>query len=227
MFGPRDDQRHSTTAVATVAIPTLNAGPDFAKTLAGVRAQQVDGEVELLICDSSSTDDTVVTARRHGARVIEISRESFSHGGTRNLLMSQARGAHVAFLTQDAVPASVDWLASLLGAFALSPAVGLAFGPYRPGPGASPSVVRELTDWFESFSAGGPRIDALDPALRQALPRTFLGHLGFFTDANGCVARAAWEHVPFRRGRLRRGPPARHGHAPSGLRQGIRAATLR
>ena len=28
--------------------------------------------------------------------------------------------------------------------------------------------------------------------------RALLGRRGFFTDANGCVARAAWESVPFR-----------------------------
>jgi rhamnosyltransferase len=186
-------------SLVTVAIPTLNAGPDFAQTLAAVRAQRVDLEMQLLICDSGSADETVALAVSYGADVIEIPRESFSHGGTRNLLMSRARGDHVAFLTQDAVPATDDWLAGLLAAFALAPDVGLAFGPYRPRPGASVSVAQELTSWFDSFSAGEPRIDALEPAQKDAPARQFLGHLGFFTDANGCLSRAAWEQVPFRR----------------------------
>ena len=59
----------------TVAIPTLNAGDRFRQTLAGVRAQRLDREFELLICDSGSSDDTVALARRHGARVITIPRE--------------------------------------------------------------------------------------------------------------------------------------------------------
>ena len=137
-------------------------------------------------------------ARSYGAQVIEIPPEQFSHGGTRNLLMSRSRGDHVAFLTQDAVPAAADWLSALVAAFALAPAVGLVFGPYRPQPGARLSVVRELTSWFESFSDGAPRIDALAPEARDAPPRQFMGQLGFFTDANGCVARAAWREVPFR-----------------------------
>ncbi len=184
--------------VVTVAIPTLDAGPDFAHTLAAVRAQRVDRELELLVCDSGSSDETVSVARSYDAHVIEIPRASFSHGGTRNLLMSKARGDHVAFLTQDAVPVADDWLRGLLAAFTLAGNVGLAFGPYRPRPGASPSVARELTAWFGSFSEGEPRIDALEPGQRDGPPRSFLGHLGFFTDANGCVARAAWERVPFR-----------------------------
>lgn len=185
-------------SVVTVAIPTLNAGPEFIRTLTAVRAQRIDRQLQLLICDSGSVDGTVTVARAHGAEVLEIDQQSFSHGGTRNLLMASAAGAHVAFLTQDAVPAGDDWLARLLGAFELAPDVGLAFGPYRPRAAATISVTRELTTWFESFSSGEPRIDVLDPAQHDAPARHFLGHLGFFTDANGCVARAAWERVPFR-----------------------------
>jgi rhamnosyltransferase len=94
----------------TVAIPTLKAKRGFEETLAGVRAQQLDRHVDLLICDSGSSDDTVSLARRDDARVIEIPRERFSHAGTRNLLMAEARGDHVAFLTQDAVPPpTISW----------------------------------------------------------------------------------------------------------------------
>ena len=183
----------------TVAIPTLNAGPSFARTLAAVGSQRLeDQDLELLICDSGSSDETVSLARSYGAEVIEIPPEQFSHGGTRNLLMSRSRGDHVAFLTQDAVPAGRDWLSSLVAAFALAPGVGLAFGPYRPQAGARLSVVRELASWFDSFSDGGPRVDALPPTARDAPPRHFMGHLGFFTDVNGCIARAAWERIPFR-----------------------------
>ena len=49
--------------------------------------------------------------------MIEIPRAQFSHGGTRNLLMERSAGDHVAFLTQDAVPADEEWLDRLLDAF--------------------------------------------------------------------------------------------------------------
>jgi rhamnosyltransferase len=185
----------------TVAIPTLDGGPGLERTLDAVRAQRLDGttELELLVCDSGSSDGSVALARRYGAEVIEIAPQRFSHGGTRNLLMERSRGTHVAFLTQDAVPASEDWLHELLSGFALAADVGLTFGPYRPRPDASVSVARELTAWFESFSDDEwPRIDVLSQEERTAPARDFVGHRGFFTDANGCVARAAWERVPFR-----------------------------
>jgi glycosyltransferase involved in cell wall biosynthesis len=178
----------------TVALPILDAGPRLAEVLAAVREQRLEEPVELLVADSGSRDGSVEVARRFGAEVLAVAPGTFSHGGTRNLLMERARGRHVAFLTQDAVPASPDWLARLLAAFALADDVALAFGPYRPREGASLPVRRELTEFFAGMSADGtPRVHRRAPGGgRIPTPDTF------FTDANGCVARWAWERVPFR-----------------------------
>jgi rhamnosyltransferase len=155
--------------------------------------------LELIVCDSASDDDSVSIARDYGAEVIEIPVERFSHGETRNLLMRRAHGEHVAFLTQDAVPADDGWLGRLLEGFTLAPDVALVYGPYRPRADASPLVARELTEWFRSFAPdGAPRVDGLGPSERTIPATELQGIRGFFTDANGCLARAAWEVVPFR-----------------------------
>ena len=174
----------------TVAIPVLDGGPLLGELLRAVRAQVLDRPVELLVADSGSSDGSARLARDAGATVFEVAR--YSHGGTRNELMARASGAHVAFLTQDAVPAGERWLERLLGAFALADDVGLAYGPYRPRPGAPVAVARELEGWFRSLAPDGEvRVD------RTRTPRG-PGAETFFTDANACVARAAWERVPFR-----------------------------
>jgi glycosyltransferase involved in cell wall biosynthesis len=188
-----------TASLVTVAIPIRDGAHVLERTLAAVRAQVLNREVELVVCDSGSRDRSVALARAHGAEVIEIPASSFSHGGTRNRLMERSRGSHVAFLTQDAVPADERWLERLLGGFRIAPDAGLVFGPYVPQPGASVMVQRELTEWFRSFAPDGrPRVDRLEPEERGLPARALLGPRGFFTDANGCVARSAWEQVPFR-----------------------------
>ena len=185
--------------VTTVAIPTLNGGAELAKTLEALAAQRTSTDLEVVICDSGSQDGSVRLAREHGAQVIEIAPAEFSHGRTRNLLMERSRGTHVAFLTQDAVPADDLWLAKLVAGFALAPDVGLVFGPYRARVDASPMVRRELTDWFRSLSPDNrPRIDRLGLHERDVSSLELWGARGFFTDANGCIARAAWERAPFR-----------------------------
>jgi rhamnosyltransferase len=178
----------------TVAIPVRDGGPLLAEVLEAVAAQRIDRDVELLVCDSGSSDGSVELASRHGARVLRIEPSAFNHGGTRNLLMREAGGAHVAFLTQDATPADESWLQRLLDSFDLATDVALVTGPYLPRPGASLMLRRELRDFFSTMHDGGPRVyrlaDAGDPP--QPGPATF------HTDANGAVLRSAWERVPFR-----------------------------
>lgn len=183
----------------TVAIPVFNGATTLRAVFDALGAQRLDAEVEWLVCDSGSTDGSRGLAEQHGARVVEIPSAAFSHGGTRNLLMAEARGTHVAFLTQDSVPATDDWLRELLHGFSISADVALTFGPYRAGPRAPARIRRELDSWFESFAPDGePRLDRLTPAERNIAPRELLGARSFFTDANGCIAKEAWEHVAFR-----------------------------
>lgn len=181
----------------TVAIPVRDGGAALARTLQALADQTV--EHELLICDSGSRDGSVELARAHGARVIEIAPAAFSHGGTRNLLLAEATGAHVALLTQDAEPADAEWLRHMLDGFALAEDVAIVCGPYRARADASLAVRVELERWFASLSPdGGPTIERLAPEERSLPAVELVGRRGFFTDADGCIARAAWERVPFR-----------------------------
>jgi glycosyltransferase involved in cell wall biosynthesis len=182
----------------TVAIPVRDGGHLLARTLSALAAQTV--EHELLVCDSGSRDGSLQAARTHGARVLEIDPARFSHGGTRNLLVAEASGNRVALLTQDAEPEDERWLERLLGGLELAPDVGIAFGPYRPRPDASPAVRVELERWFSSLAPQGlPSAERLSAQERAQLPvGALIGRRGFFTDANACLQRAAWEQVPFR-----------------------------
>jgi GT2 family glycosyltransferase len=182
----------------TVAIPVRDGGAALARTLAALAGQTVAHE--LLVCDSGSRDGSAALARAQGARVLEIEPGAFSHGGTRNLLMREAAGAHVALLTQDAEPVGERWLERLLAGFELADDVGIVYGPYRPRPDAAVAVRIELERWFDSLAPDGkPVVERLEAAERAALPTAaLLGRRGFFTDANACVARTAWERVPFR-----------------------------
>jgi rhamnosyltransferase len=156
--------------VISVAIPTLDGAGPLERTLAAVRAQSV--EVELVVLDSESTDATREVAERFGAAVHTIARADFGHGRARNRLMELTSGERVAFLTQDAVPASDTWLAALL-----APEAALTYGPYLAPPGAPAMLRREYAELFSG--AGGP-------------PLTWI------SSANLCLERRAWERTPFR-----------------------------
>ena len=181
----------------SVAIPVRNGGELFARVLTALATQTVAHE--LVVCDSGSSDGSVELARASGALVLEIAPQSFSHGGTRNRLMEAAAGAHVAFLTQDAEPGDEHWLAGLLGGFQLAADVAMVYGPYRPRPSATPAVRIELERWFASLSPdGSASVERLQEKERSLAPVELVGRRGFFTDANACLSRSAWERVPFR-----------------------------
>jgi glycosyltransferase involved in cell wall biosynthesis len=185
------------SAGVTVAIPVRDGGELLAGTLRALALQSV--EHELLICDSGSRDGSVDKARAYGARVLEIDPAQFNHGATRNLLVREACGAHVALLTQDAEPADERWLERLLSGFDLAGDVGIVYGPYRPRPQASTAVRLELERWFRSLSPDDtPQLERLARSEADLPLLDFLGRRGFFTDANACLARGAWERVPFR-----------------------------
>jgi rhamnosyltransferase len=181
----------------SVAIPIRDGGGPLACTLAAVAAQSI--EHELIVCDSGSRDGSVDLARSHGARVLEIPSSTFAHGPVRNLLMREARGERVALLSQDAEPAGERWLEHMLSGFELAPDVALVYGPYRPRPSASLAVRLELEHWFASLSPdGGPRLERLQAGEHSLPAAELVGRRGFFTDANACLARAAWERMPYR-----------------------------
>lgn len=181
----------------SVAIPVRNGGELFAGVLRALAGQSVDHE--LLVCDSGSSDGSRERAREHGARVIEIPPDLFTHGGVRNRLMAAATGAHVALLTQDSEPAGPHWLESLLTGFDLAPDVALVYGTYVARSQAATPVRMELERWFHSLSPDGtPQVERLEPTELGLPAAEFIGRRGFFTDANACLAVPAWKKVPFR-----------------------------
>ncbi len=97
---------------ASVVIPTLNAGLAISVLLESLRAQSVP--CEIIVIDSSSDDDTVTRAASQGARVLQIERCKFDHGGTRNLAVRTASAERVVFLTQDALPVDDRLLENIL-----------------------------------------------------------------------------------------------------------------
>lgn len=181
----------------SVAVPTHNAGARFEEVLAAVRRQDV--ALELVVLDSESTDGTPELAERHGARVETIPKDAFSHGRARNRLMEMSNGEHVAFLTQDAVPAAPDWLTRMLEGFLLGPDVALVTGPYRPRPGASVMVRRELEEYWAAMSPdGGPKRYVEADVVHTPEGRPSPCPATFATSANACLRRDVWEQVRFR-----------------------------
>jgi len=98
--------------------PTLNPGLSFRDWIFALRMQECCPD-KILIIDSGSNDDTVLTAVKEGFDVVEISKKEFNHGGTRQKAVSKNQEYEfVVFLTQDAILSSSDSLKKIIQAFA-------------------------------------------------------------------------------------------------------------
>jgi rhamnosyltransferase len=165
-----------------VVIPVLDGARYLGELLAAVQAQGRD--VELLVVDSGSSDGSPEIARAAGAQVLEIRREDFGHGRTRNLAAEHTRAELICFLTQDATP-QPGWLDAYEEAFALADDVGAAFGPHLPRPDTSVMIARELTEVFGGFAPNGaPTVFGEDGPV-------------FLSNVNACYRRDCWEQIRF------------------------------
>lgn len=97
----------------SVIIPTKNAGSDFSLLMKVLRLQEGFREIEIIIVDSGSTDDTVQIAEINDAIVVKIDPSEFSHSFARNLGAEHATGDYLLFTVQDALPPNSTWLYEL------------------------------------------------------------------------------------------------------------------
>lgn len=110
---PDDDVREDVTPIRrkiSVIIPTRNAGAEFQLLLRKLKAQTGIEQIEIVVVDSCSTDETVTLATAARAEVIPIVPESFSHSFSRNLGAERATGDYLLFMVQDALPLTQRWL---------------------------------------------------------------------------------------------------------------------
>jgi rhamnosyltransferase len=121
----------------SIIIPTLNGGELFRSVLEKLSQQRLEEDVELLVFDSSSTDNTVELAQSFGAEVVSIERKEFDHGGTRSIASQKASGDILVFMTQDAVPSGPDVLATLIAPLKTDRSVVVTYGRQLPAEEAS------------------------------------------------------------------------------------------
>lgn len=111
--------------MTSIIIPTLNAERLMPGLLKALKSQT--SACEIVVVDSSSSDDTVRIAESHGVKVLSIKRHEFDHGGTRNLGVNASSGDILIFLTQDALPVDEYMVENLIRPLQ-DPGIALSYG---------------------------------------------------------------------------------------------------
>lgn len=184
--------------LATVAILTFNGARYLERILEAVSRQQIEGDFEILVVDSGSTDSTLqIVSRFPRVRLHEIPNHEFGHGRTRNLAAKLAHGRYIAYLTHDAVPLGTSWLRELLAPFAIDPKVVGVMGKQVPRPQCFPLLKYEINGAFARFGPDfGTTILYHDDFVRDEATRAALT---FYSDVNSAARRdVLLKQIPYR-----------------------------
>jgi rhamnosyltransferase len=114
----------------SVIIPTYNAQKYLPKLLDKLSKQTIN--FELIIIDSSSSDNTLEIAKEYASKIITIPKSEFDHGATRSKALDEASGDIVVFLTQDALPTSNDAIEKLTDILIKNKDVAAVYGRQIP-----------------------------------------------------------------------------------------------
>lgn len=89
--------------MVSVVIPTFNRGPLVSQAVDSVLRQEYPGDMEIIVVDDGSTDDTRTIVAAFGERVRYISQPNRGMNAARNVGIEASRGEYVALLDSDDV----------------------------------------------------------------------------------------------------------------------------
>lgn len=184
---------------ATIAIPTYNGEIFLESVLKACLDQKTDFKYEILVIDSGSSDKTLEIVKAYKkVKLHQIPNKEFGHGKTRNLAAKLAKGEIIVFLTQDATPASRDWINQMLMPFEFSDNIVCVFGKQIPRPDCMPITKRDVMAVFSGF---GPdhffSIQSNNPIIKDN--QAAMDANTFFSDVNSAIRRSLLiDKIPFR-----------------------------
>lgn len=168
------------TSVSTV-IRTYNEAGFISQLIETLRWQEQHGNLEIIIVDSGSTDETVDIAKRYDVKIINIPKKTFNYSKALNLGIQQSRGELIFLLSAHSIPIGKDCLGKMAAHFEDENVAGV-YCRQKPWPDAGPSEFYRIQKMFEPKS----RTFSDEPCEGMT-----------FSNAASCIRRRLWEKHPF------------------------------
>ena len=160
----------------SIVIRCFNEGKHIGRILNGLIQQKIK-EIEIIIVDSGSTDDTLAVAKSFPVNILNIQPEEFSFGRALNIGCEAATGDIIVIASAHVYPVYHDWLEKLLSPFSDSK-VGLVYGKQRGNHLTKFTEHQIFAQWFPEESIA-----------RQEHP--------FCNNANAAIRRSVWKELPY------------------------------
>jgi len=155
----------------SIVIRAYNEEKHIGRLLEGIRHQTLK-DVEVILVDSGSTDETVSVADSFSARIVRIPSDEFTFGRSLNFGIEEATREFIVMASAHVYPVYPDWLESLLRPFEVDE-VALTYGKQRGPESAIFSERQIFHQWYP---------DASKP--RQAT--------AFCNNANAAIRKSLW-----------------------------------
>jgi len=160
----------------SIVVRAFNEARHLPRLLEGIR-QQTIGDVQIILVDSGSTDETVSIAESYGVEVVSIPSAEFTFGRSLNYGIRASKHEFVVIASAHVYPVYPDWLECLLRPFE-NEEVALVYGKQRGMETSKFSEHQIFRQWFPD-----------EDAPRQESP--------FCNNANAAIRRLLWEEHPY------------------------------
>lgn len=177
----------------SVVIPVKNGGNVLKDCLEAIMRQQAVFIKDIIVLDSSSTDNSVAIAKSYGAQIVSIDSSSFNHGLTRNDGVNAANGDLVYFTVQDARISDPKMLQKMAAHFSESEVkavMGIQGVPIHKH--TNPAL------WFQRMTA--PNLETLffPDGKYASLPQREQLKINNWDNVNALYRRSSLLEIPFR-----------------------------
>jgi glycosyltransferase involved in cell wall biosynthesis len=162
--------------LVSVIVRTYNEQDHIGRLLEGVFGQTIKN-IEVIIVDSGSSDETLKVASKFPVQIYEIKPEEFSFGRSLNLGCKKSVGEFLIFASAHVYPVYEDWIEKLIEPFSESNVV-LVYGKQRGNHATKYSEHKIFERWFPDKS-------------------NFFQDQPFCNNANAAIRQKAWLELPY------------------------------
>lgn len=163
---------------ASIIIRTFNEARHLDALLRQITEQDFEpAEIEIIVVDSGSTDQTLDICLRYDVRIITIHKADFSFGRSLNLGCEAASGDALVFISGHCIPVSKQWLKELIEPLS-DGKIAYAYGAQMGGAASKFSEKQLFSKYYPQQSQNPQQ--------------------GFFcNNANAALLKSVWRLHPF------------------------------
>ena len=156
--------------VCSIVIRAFNEERHLGRLLEGISRQTIQ-DVQMILVDSGSTDNTVDIAKEKDVEIVSINPQDFTFGRSLNMGIEAAVSDFILIASAHVYPVYPDWIERMLELFS-DPSVALVYGKQRGVSGSQFSERQIFNHWYPDVSQNiqdHPFCNNANAAIRRSL----------------------------------------------------------